>query len=174
MTKPMIRRLRWGGALMRERLRSVADRFEARLTPTRRAQRYEFAYWQNRHRLEGKLRNEWYVWAFTTYFGLPLEWYAGKRLLDVGCGPRGSLEWATHAAERVGVDPLADTYRALGTEQHQMRYVRASAERLPFPDGAFDVVSSFNSLDHGQDAETAAAELLRVCRPAESFSCWSR
>ena len=29
---------------------------------------------------------------------------------DIGCGPRGSLEWATMAAERVGLDPPVNKY----------------------------------------------------------------
>jgi ubiquinone/menaquinone biosynthesis C-methylase UbiE len=102
---------------------------------------------------------------FTRPFALERSFYAGRSILDVGCGPRGSLEWADDARERVGVDPLARRYRALGTDGHEMRYVAARAEALPFEDGRFDVVSAFNCLDHVEDAGQAAAELARVLSP---------
>jgi SAM-dependent methyltransferase len=131
----------------------------------RRKRRAELDYWEDVARREGELLNSWYEALWTTRFGIEREWYAGRRLLDVGCGPRGSLEWAHDAAERVGVDPLADEYLRLNGGRHAMRYVRARAEELPFGDGAFDAVSTFNALDHVEDPDAAIAELVRVLRP---------
>ena len=90
-------------------------------------------------------------------------------MLDVGCGPRGSLEWADMAAERVGVDPLADDYVQLHERPHQMRYVAAGAEDLPFEDGHFDFVSAFNSLDHTDSVDAAISEITRVARHGGSL-----
>jgi ubiquinone/menaquinone biosynthesis C-methylase UbiE len=131
----------------------------------RRKRRAELGYWEDVARREGELLNSWYEALWTTRFGIAREWYAGRRLLDVGCGPRGSLEWADDAAERVGADPLADEYLRLNGGRHAMRYVRARAEELPFEDGAFDVVSTFNALDHVEDPDAAIAELVRVLDP---------
>lgn len=125
-------------------------------------QRCEMDYWRNRVRTERVLANQHFAWFFTTHFELEEEFYRGKRVLDLGCGPRGSLEWASMAAERVGLDPLVDSYRALGIERHAMRYVAAPAEEIPFPDGHFDVVSSFNSLDHVDDLDRTVGEIARV------------
>ena len=136
-----------------------------RLFPVRRKRRAELAFWAARAAAEGELANHWYEDAFTTKFGLDRDFYAGKRLLDVGCGPRGSLEWADDAAERVGVDPLADEYGRLNHGRHAMRYVAARAEALPFADGSFDVVSTFNALDHVEDVDAALAEMRRVLAP---------
>jgi ubiquinone/menaquinone biosynthesis C-methylase UbiE len=36
---------------------------------------------------------------------------------------------------------------------HGMTYVAARSEEIPFPEGYFDVVSSFNSLDHVDDLD---------------------
>jgi ubiquinone/menaquinone biosynthesis C-methylase UbiE len=83
-------------------------------------------------------------------------------MLDVGCGPAGSLEWAHSALERVGADPLADRYGALNHEAHAMTYVTAASEDLPFVDGRFDVVSMFNALDHVDEPEATIRELERV------------
>jgi ubiquinone/menaquinone biosynthesis C-methylase UbiE len=95
--------------------------------------------------------------------------YAGKNILDVGCGPRGSLEWASMARERVGIDSLISKYRALGIDRHAMKYVDAPAEKIPFGTGYFDFVTSFNSLDHVDDLEKAISEIARVTKPEGTF-----
>ena len=112
---------------------------------------YELAYWWSRKLQEGKLANEHYSWLMTEPFHLQAEAYRGRRVLDVGCGPRGSLEWCAIAAERVGLDPLADGYRKLGVQRHAMTYCCAPAEAIPFPDEYFDVVICINALDHVDD-----------------------
>lgn len=123
---------------------------------------YEYAYWRSRQFEEREFGNAFYQRMFTTSVGLRFRFYRSKRILDVGCGPRGSLEWASHAAERVGVDVLVDRYRRFGIDEHEMRYVEAGAEDMPFPDGYFDVVTSFNSLDHVDDVRAALREMTRV------------
>lgn len=136
-----------------------------RIRASKRKLTAELAYWRARSR-EAAVESgaDWYAWAFTEPFGLSADFYAGKRLLDVGCGPRGSLEWAVGAAERVGVDPLADRYRELHTRGHATTYVKAGAEAMPFADGHFDVVACLNALDHVDDVGAAIAEIGRVAR----------
>ncbi|MFO8009048.1 MAG: class I SAM-dependent methyltransferase [Candidatus Brocadiia bacterium] len=125
----------------------------------------ELAYWRERGRSEDVLANSWFESLFTRHFGLEPSFYAGKAVLDVGCGPRGSLEWAGMASRRVGLDPLAHRYVGLGLEGQDMSYVSAAAEAMPFCDGSFDVVSAFNSLDHVDDLGQTVRELVRVLRP---------
>jgi SAM-dependent methyltransferase len=137
---------------------------------TRLARRAELRFWRRAvadGRLEGRSREE----VFTTYVGLDRAFYAGKRVLDIGCGPRRELDWAEMAAERIGLDPLAHRYLGLlGTgAAERMRYVTGVAERIPFEDGYFDIVVSVNSLDHVQDVGRVAAEIKRVLRPGGTF-----
>lgn len=129
----------------------------------------ELRFWQERRAAEGRLANEHYVSLYTVQFGLDRSFFAGKSILDIGCGPRGSLEWATEATERVGLDPLADDYRQLGIDDHAMTYVSSGAERIPFADGHFDVVTSLNSLDHVDDVEATLQEIARVVRAGGAF-----
>jgi SAM-dependent methyltransferase len=136
-----------------------------RLRAGRRKHDEELGYWRARRAAEGRLENEHYAAVFTGLVGLEPEFYAGAEILDVGCGPRGSLEWAHTARRRVGLDPLADAYRELGTDEHAMEYVQGPAERMPFDDASFDVVTSFNSLDHVDDLDRTVAEVKRVMRP---------
>lgn len=130
---------------------------------------YEYAYWKSKQIEESELGNQRYAEMFTADVGLTTDFYRDKRILDIGCGPRGSLEWAGHAAERVGLDPLVGKYRRLGIDRHEMDYVEAPAEEIPFPDGHFDVVTSFNSLDHVDDVPATVAEIVRVLAPGGTF-----
>ena len=128
-------------------------------------------FWRGvfQHREEGQPLNGHFEALFTGCFGLTGDFYEDKCLLDVGCGPAGSLEWASMAAERVGLDPLVGQYRSFGIDEHQMRYVEASSEAMPFPDESFDVVSSLNSLDHVDDVEGTIAEMVRVLKAGGSL-----
>lgn len=123
----------------------------------------ELSYWSKAKRdSEGRFHRGWFERFYTSRFGLTADDYADKRVLDVGCGPRGSLEWATMARERVGIDPLAGEYLKMGAADHAMTYVEARAESIPYPDGHFDIVCSFNSLDHVDDLGDTVAEIKRV------------
>ena len=73
------------------------------------------------------------------------------------------------AAESVGVDPLADRYRALQTHKQRMTYVNAYAEDMPFVDGHFDDIFCFNALDHAADFRSALDEIRRVLKPGGRF-----
>lgn len=120
-------------------------------------------------RADGRPSNDYFEVLFQRPFGLTSDFYEGKCLLDVGCGPAGSLEWATMAAERVGLDPLVGEYRSLGIDQQRMRYVEASSEEMPFSGESFDVVSTLNSLDHVEDVERTIAEMIRVLKRGGSL-----
>jgi len=132
--------------------------------------RFEMDFWKERYKEEGgRLKNDHYKWLYVDYWGFEESFYEGKRVLDIGCGPRGSLEWADMAAERVGLDSLVDRYRELGIEHHKMSYCASPIESAPFPDGHFDVVASINSLDHVDDADLAIKSIARLTKPGGTF-----
>jgi len=126
---------------------------------------HEYMYWKKRVTEHGPLRNDHYEKQFTTMFGLEKAFYTDKTLLDVGCGPCGSLEWADNTVRRVGVDPLAEAYEFLRQSPHAMEYVPDYIESMSFADDTFDVVVSLNSLDHVDDLPRAIAEMKRVVKP---------
>lgn len=155
----------------------LIQRIEASLAPylpkgMRRTakERAELAFWSDRAAQEGgKLSNGHYRYFYTQFFGVSADDYRGKAVIDIGCGPRGSLEWAEGAKERVGIDSLAEKYRALGTDRHAMRYVAATAESIPFAASHFDFVTCFNALDHVEDLLAALSEIRRVLKPDGTF-----
>jgi demethylmenaquinone methyltransferase/2-methoxy-6-polyprenyl-1,4-benzoquinol methylase len=92
----------------------------------------------------------------------------GTALLDVACGTgQLTLEGQALAGESgcvIGLDAsigmLAEA-KARGCR----RLSRGMAERLPFADGMFDLVSMGYALRHVRDLETAFAEYRRVLKP---------
>ena len=129
----------------------------------------ELSYWNGRKQVEGVLANKHYKYFYTTHFGLDDFFYSNKTILDIGCGPRGSLEWASTALRRVGLDPLAKEYLRLGADKHQMEYIASPSENIPLKDAECDVVASFNSLDHVESIERSLAEIKRVTRAGGLF-----
>lgn len=101
---------------------------------------------------------------------IPFQRFAGKRVLEVGCGAGyDAVDIARHGAEYTGVDLTPEnivrsrTHLELaGLSGH---VVEADAEQLPFDDASFDVVYSFGVLHHVPDITAAIAEVYRVLRP---------
>lgn len=129
----------------------------------------EISYWKFKKFKEGKLSNSHYKEFYTSYFSLDDTFYNDKTILDIGCGPRGSLEWADMAKKRIGLDPLVDKYLKLGVKNHKMTYVKAYSENLPFVDNYFDVICSFNSLDHVEDVKKTTQEISRTLKSGGLF-----
>jgi SAM-dependent methyltransferase len=89
------------------------------------------------------------------------------RLLDCGCGTGHNLATLLRPYGRsVGVD-LTWSGLAYARESGVTGVARADAAQLPFGDGRFDVVTSFDMLQCVPDAEEAPAiaEMYRVLRP---------
>lgn len=90
---------------------------------------------------------------------------AEARVLEVGSGAHG-LIFYFEAAERVGVDPLADHYAELFPAwQGRARTVAAGGEQLPFGDASFDVVLCDNVVDHAESPARIVEEIARVLAP---------
>jgi len=93
---------------------------------------------------------------------------AGRRALDVGCGP-GAL--TTELAERLGAEAVAavdpsEPFVAAARERLPGVDVRvASAESLPFADDAFDAALAQLVLHFVGDPEQGVREMARVTRP---------
>lgn len=79
----------------------------------------------------------------------------GRLALDLGSADGPSAAWLRDAVERtvsLDIDP-----RGLGSDG-----VCGSALALPFEDGAFDVVSAFDVIEHCAPEDTALGEVRRV------------
>jgi ubiquinone/menaquinone biosynthesis C-methylase UbiE len=90
----------------------------------------------------------------------------GKRVLDAACGEGyGSALLAEGAAEVVGVDIDAASIEHARTRygsKQNLRFEHADATKLPFPDRSFDLIVSFETLEHLADQEGLLAGFARV------------
>jgi len=92
---------------------------------------------------------------------------SNRRILNIGCGTGGfNVAVGEAGARAVGVDADAEAIAicALRREKRAGAFVRAAAERLPFPDGSFDVVYCFSAIEHVESVEASVAEMARVTR----------
>jgi SAM-dependent methyltransferase len=65
-----------------------------------------------------------------------------------------------------GIDPLAVDYKRLFPKwQGDALTIAGIGEKLPFDDGAFEVVLSDNVVDHAEDPVGIVKELVRVLKP---------
>ena len=153
-----------------ERIKRIVTKVYLRLfEPSRLKGFHELKYWKRKKGEEGDLSNKHYQYFYTTHFDLENSYYKNKTLLDIGCGPRGSLEWANNAYRCIGLDPLAKEYLKLGADKHNMEYIDSPSEKIPLEDGTCDAVFSFNSLDHVEDIEKTISEIKRVIKPNGIF-----
>lgn len=108
-------------------------------------------YWGSRHR---------YAYREAAY-----RVGAARYLLEVGCGNAYGLDVFVQSELVVALD--ADVRPLLRAGQRSCRYIAGEAARLPFADGSFDAVVSFQMIEH-VSAEGGAAmirECHRVLRP---------
>ncbi len=96
--------------------------------------------------------------------------YAGKGVLDIGCGPGWvTVQYAKGGARVTSVDLTARAVEL--TQRHcALKGVSAdirqgNAEELPFADGRFDLVVASGVLHHTPDTQRTFVEAFRVTRP---------
>jgi len=87
------------------------------------------------------------------------------RVLDAGCGPGGNGAWLAAHGAVVGADLSLDALEFVAARRPGTAPVRATLERLPFADAAFDVVAAITVLYCVDDDRVAVRELARVVRP---------
>lgn len=136
---------------------SYQRQFASELARTPEWETRLLTYWQ-RYRMLDRLLEE-------------VQFSPEQRVLDVGCGLTSVLRClpepptAERTPSRVGVDPLADQYRTLLPWPEHIALVNASALKLPFADGSFELVCCSNALDHMPDPAAALREMRRVLVP---------
>ncbi len=106
----------------------------------------------------------WHRYAFARRYA------KGARVLDAACGEGyGTALLGTIAAEAVGIDIDAAAIRhaqsTYGTGR--IRFVEGSCTRIPLPDASFDMVVSFETIEHLEavDQPRMLAEFSRVLKP---------
>lgn len=137
----------------------------------REAQRHELDFWQHWRELPAYqgLELAGYWWGERARFRLPPDFFAGRRVLDVGCGPVGMIHFLPEAALRVRLDPLLPEYQERLPLPAPRLSLAAAGEALPLAAASMDVCICFNALDHMRDPGAALAEIRRVLKPEGSL-----
>ena len=88
---------------------------------------------------------------------------ADARVLDLGCGSGyGTAELAEAIPFVVGVDRIAPDAKY---RDASVRYVRADLKRLPLAPASFDLVVSFQVIEHLKDPTDYLETIARLLRP---------
>lgn len=91
----------------------------------------------------------------------------GMRLLDAGCGSGLFAELAAQTGAAVtGLDAARGLVEYARRQRPTARYVVDDIEHMPFGDGAFDIVTAFNSVLYAADPRRTIAEIARVTAPS--------
>ena len=129
----------------------------------KKAQQHEADFWQAPNAMPHQIER-----VATRYHPLirrfEKEARNGVQVLEVGSGPTCATQ-ILPTTHKVFLDPLMRVYQPLCPPETAGRQVCATGEELPFGEGRFDLVFSFNVLDHVQSPERFVAELIRVTRP---------
>lgn len=114
--------------------------------------------------LEGEIAYEhWHRYAFAQ------QLVAGKKVLDIACGEGyGSALLAETASEVVGGDINEETLKlaAYGYRDRQnLHFMATSCDSLALATASFDVVVSFETIEHITAQDGMLAEINRVLKP---------
>jgi SAM-dependent methyltransferase len=88
------------------------------------------------------------------------------RLLDAGCGSGLALLQArSRGAIVTGLDAAEELLAVARARVPAADLQQGDLEELPYPDGSFDAVTAFNSVQYATDPVAALGELRRVASP---------
>lgn len=101
---------------------------------------------------------------------------AGRRVLEIGagCGVTHIVWCRKYGIDGWAVEPEGEGFHASAAVARDLirangldpaRLIDAPGERLPFPDGSFDIVYSSNVLEHVADPGRVLREAVRVLKP---------
>jgi SAM-dependent methyltransferase len=104
----------------------------------------------------------------------PYDQYAGKAVLEIGCGMGTmAMNWAQNGATMTAVD-----LNPVAVKQTTQRFAlfgldgtirQSDANELPFADGAFDYAYSWGVLHHSPNLALSLSQMMRVLKPGGRF-----
>jgi SAM-dependent methyltransferase len=127
-----------------------------------------------------RLDREFYSWNYPLHDAQPFDrifpyrQYAGRRVLEIGCGlGTMAMNWARNGARVTAVDlsptSVRETRRRFELCGLPGDIALMDANQLEFADGEFDYVYSWGVLHHSPDLARSLAEAMRVLKSGGGF-----
>jgi SAM-dependent methyltransferase len=143
---------------------------------TKRAFERQWRHYGALPRVFGKTREEMRANLGNERMGARIRpsWYAGRWVLDAGCGHGRYLSaFASMGATAVGVD-LGTGPESAGVplDDPRVHVVQGDVLRLPFRDASFDLAFCDGVLHHTPDPRAGFRELARVVKPGGAVYAW--
>ena len=91
-----------------------------------------------------------------------------KKIIDIGCGPGGNILLLKDFGHVTGLDMSAEALKFAKTNNFD-ELVQASGTDIPFENESFDMVTSFDVLEHIDDDEAVIREAMRILKPGGLF-----
>ena len=92
------------------------------------------------------------------------------RVLDLGCGTGyGTAELGRRASEAVGVDVAPEAIEYASANYRSAKFIQSPATDTPLSEESFDLVTSFELIEHLPDWRPLLAEAKRVLHPTGLF-----
>jgi SAM-dependent methyltransferase len=111
----------------------------------------------------------WYVGMRSIFLSLLDGHYKARtdlKILDAGCGTGAMLSYLRSYGRVVGVDISSEALRLAGKRDVEgCELLQSSLTDLPFADGVFDLITSFDVICCIDDDALAFGELSRVLKP---------
>jgi len=122
----------------------------------------------------GDWRNFWWNNDFLELIGKRFGLEDVKLALDVGCGighwGRALYPLLSSNATLIGIDREEEWIKvAKNLATGNLKYQQASAEKIPFSDNHFDLVTCQTLLIHVKDPRYVISEMLRVLKPEDKL-----
>jgi len=101
-------------------------------------------------------------------YALAKEFVNGKKVLDIACGEGYGSNLLAETAEMVQAVDIDESIIAKAKNKYarkNLSFVAGSVQKIPFDAASFDVVASFETLEHISAHETMLTEIKRVLKP---------
>lgn len=136
-----------------------------------RAQEAEKKYWRSTRWWLNDDRRLYWQEILNRGFGLDYNFFINKDVLEIGCGPSGIIFQIDTAKHRIGIEPM-ELGNLVSEDWKKSIVKKGVGEELPFEDNSFDIVISFNALDHAINPDGVIRETHRVLRDNGDFLLW--
>ena len=135
---------------------------------------HELDFWENNSKydsLDGfaSFKEKYFTRNKNKFNNVQLD-FAGKTIIDIGCGPDAGFLPFTNARLKIGLDPLAKEYAQTYKLDDDIFMISSTAEDIPLLSESVDACYCINALDHMIRPYKVLGEIYRILKPDAYFA----